>query len=100
MSAPVTLSLSRPIQAHGETVTELTFREPTAKDIIAAGFPFSVKTSGETATREFNMDSVAELISDLAAIPRPSVAQLSVLDFTRAMGAVLDFFNDPATQSG
>ena len=36
----VTVRLAVPIEAHGETLTELVLREPTGKDIRISGMPF------------------------------------------------------------
>ena len=34
-----TCELTRPIEAHGNTLTVLTFREPTARDLLSIGNP-------------------------------------------------------------
>jgi hypothetical protein len=45
-----TIALSKPIRAHNQDVSELTLREPTGADLVAAGVPFS--TSIDEATGE------------------------------------------------
>lgn len=92
------MKLTKPIQAHDVTHHELTFREPTGADLARNGFPFKYETDGGRNMRVMDTTSIAKYISDLAAIPPSSVAQLNVIDFTRAMGEVLGFFMDAETQ--
>lgn len=84
-----TITLTRPIQAHGEELRELTLREPTGKDLRTLGLPFTVSASGQV-----NPDSgaLARHIGVLAGIPPSSVDQLSATDFMTCTVAVLGFF--------
>ena len=82
------LKLSRPIQAHGEDVIELTFREPTGNDILRCGEPFIVGGKIDT-------DAMTGLISALSNIPRSSVTQLRAFEFMGAQEIVLGFFTAP-----
>ena len=93
------MKLLKPIQAHGETVTELTFREPTGADITRNGFPFKIGQNIDGAVKIFDAGVITRLISDLAGIPPSSVGQMGVLDYTRAMGEVVDFFLDKEIRS-
>lgn len=94
MSDKVTVSLGRPIQAHGEEVHALEFREPTGKDIRRLGLPFTVvpDLAGGEDKPEVNTGITARYISELAGIPTASVDQLAPKDWLTAMGAVLGFF--------
>ena len=85
------LKLTAPIKAHGEMVSELSFREPVGSDIINCGYPFRSVGSGNEVQRTTDTKSVAAYISDLAQIPPSSVGQLSVADFQEAMLIVLGF---------
>jgi hypothetical protein len=92
MSDPVTLTLRKPIQAHGETVLVLTFREPTGKDLAACGMP-----GGDSmASPEFG-GYVRMMISRLAEIPPSSVDTMSAVDWRDAMIKVMLFLGDPTT---
>jgi hypothetical protein len=87
------ITLTKPIQAHGETVTDLAFREPNANDIIKCGFPFRV----EGSARVFDAGAISAYMADLCGIPKSSVGQMSPLDWTRGMGVVMGFFADATT---
>lgn len=83
------LTLQRPIQAHGEEVRQLTFRPLTTKDIRSLGMPFGFgKEGGSTPDTAV----IARYVVALAGIPSSSVDHLSPPDFLAAMGVVLDFF--------
>lgn len=87
------MKLTRPITAHGEQRTELTFREPTGADIARDGLPF--KFEGES--RVMDTASLARHISSLGGIPPSAVGNLCALDFMRATGEILGFFADAET---
>ena len=89
----ITLKLETPIQAHGETISELAFRAPNGSDLMRCGSPFIHEntTAGETLTRTDNL-ATGKLISALAGIPTSSVGQMSALDFTAAQAAIIGFF--------
>jgi hypothetical protein len=82
--------LKRPIQAHGEEVKELTFREPMGADIIACGYPLLL--GNDTVTPEAG--AIAKYISRLADIPAGAVAKLSASDFNNCWQAIIPFFKD------
>lgn len=84
------VSLRKPIQAHGEELAELTFREPTAEDIIACGYPLQMSDGAATPIA----GAVARYISRLAGVPASSVKALSASDFNACMQEVLVFFGD------
>jgi hypothetical protein len=91
---PVTLPLSAPIEAHGEPVKELTFRDPTAKDIRVMGFPFVVTKEADIVP---DAAAIARYIVTLAGIPTSSVDRLAPRDFLAATMAVMGFFGEPAS---
>jgi hypothetical protein len=86
-----TLTLKRPITAHGQEVTTLTFRELTGGDLASCGVPF---TLGANDVVEIKADAMARMISTLASIPPSSVAQMKVSDWMAAAGKVVGFFGD------
>lgn len=84
----VTIPLSKPITAHGAEISELTLREPTAGDVMECGYPLGI----DDGLAIPQAAPVGRLIARLAGIPPSSVKQLSMPDYNRAMGVVLDFF--------
>lgn len=92
------VALSKPITAHGEETSELTFREPTTEDVMQIGMPQLLIPSadGESVGVEVRTKVVGQYISRLAAIPLSSVKSLSVKDFNACTGVVMGFFNGGA----
>lgn len=84
----VTIPLSKPITAHGAEISELTLREPNAGDVMECGYPLGI----DDGLAIPQAAPVGRLIARLAGIPPSSVKQLSMPDYNRAMGVVLDFF--------
>lgn len=85
----VTVNLTRPIQAHGETVTELRLRPPVMGDLRGI-------TLGQI-TGEFLVTMTARL----AGIPPSSAEQIHFSDVPAVAAAISSFFGDaPATGSG
>ncbi len=96
-----TVTLKKPIQAHGEEVTKLTFREPTGDDIMACGYPLQMSGDGTFVPLA---GAIGKYISRLGGIPASSVKALSAPDFQACMMTVIPFFTDgleaPAQESG
>lgn len=82
------IKLSKPIQAHGEEVTELEIQEPTTGDLIDLGDPMSIS---DDSSITFKNDVIAKYISRLAKIPMSSVRELSRSDFTECKTVVAGF---------
>lgn len=80
----VKLDLKRPIEAHGEEVSVLHFREPTVKDLRKTGYPV-------TGNSEINVDAAVNLIAACADIPPSSVEKMKPTDFTSAVAVIGDF---------
>ena len=86
---PVTIGLSKPIQAHDKEVSALTLRDLTAKDIRVLGFPFTITKDGAVAP---DSAIIARYVVTLAAIPTSSVDQMAPADFMAVTEAVMGFF--------
>ncbi len=92
----VTVKLAVPIEAHGETLSELTMREPVGKDIRINGMPF--RFHAEDGSIITDAAAVHRYIAALAAVPPSTVDRLAPSDWSAAMAAVLGFFGAaPAT---
>lgn len=92
----VSLKLTRPIEAHDETLTELNFREPNGKDIAECGLPFATEADGSGTRMKPDTKAVSAFIVRLCGIPATSVGMMSATDFIAAMGIIFDFFGDTA----
>ncbi|OFX01395.1 MAG: hypothetical protein A3E78_01940 [Alphaproteobacteria bacterium RIFCSPHIGHO2_12_FULL_63_12] len=86
-----TITLSQPITAHGESITKLVLREPTAKDIEATD-----KAATDAPTKKANM-----LLASVAGIPYSSVLLLRLRDWNACMEALAEmgFFEEPSPRS-
>jgi hypothetical protein len=95
-----TVTLSRPIQAHGEERKTIDLREPTGADIIACGGNPACGLQTDTGTvLMINANVIASYLSRLGGIPPSSVAQLSPADWMRCQNAVTGFFNEPEPET-
>lgn len=86
------VTLTKPITAHGEEVTELTFREPVPEDLMQIGSPVLMIPS---ADGDMGIDVRPKIIglyiARLAGIPPSSVKAMSITDFMVCQGALLPF---------
>ena len=87
----VRIPLSKPVQAHGEEVGELKFREPTAGDIQACGYPLVI---GHDESVSFDGSAMVKMIGRLADIPPSSAQQLSFRDFQACATHIASFFGE------
>lgn len=95
----VKVTLSKPIQAHGETIAELSLRPPNGGDIRRTGAPFRVDTLADGTERaDFNTSAMAALIVRLANIPPNSVDELDARDFIRLMNVIAGFFGEASPE--
>ena len=92
---PITVPLSAPAQAHGESITSITIRPPKGSDLVYSGYP--ILFAG--ASTQVNAEAVAKLICRLGAVPPPTVDSLPIADWNACMEAVLSFFGAAATAS-
>lgn len=91
------LKLSTPIQAHGEEVTELTLRRPTAQEARAIkALPYTI---GADEAVGLDLDVAAKYIAVCAAIPPSSVNQLDLADLNTLAWQVAGFFMTPALKA-
>lgn len=89
----VIIELKKPIKAHGEDVTTLICRPPTASDIISIGNPVKYGfTSDGRPDITYDDSRMARMISVLAGIPPSSVAQIAPREFIAVEWALRDFF--------
>jgi len=90
-SGNVTVRLYKPIKALDKTLSELTFREPTARDIYECGNP--VEMDPRTGQMKFDPVIGAEMMSRLGGIPVGSITvQMSAKDFLNCQWKIVPFF--------
>lgn len=88
------LKLRKPINAHGELISEITLKEPTGADIIACGIPFKLKSGGGDGEIEISSKAIGQYIVRLADIPQSAVSQMAATDFMQVMNEVMAFFGE------
>lgn len=94
------VTLSTPIQAHGEEVTELDLREPTGEDVIALGYPYLIIIGDDDGqAMEIRPKIIARYVAKLAGIPPSAINKVTPGDFSRLTGAVMGFFGVEAEAS-
>ena len=89
------VTLTRPIEAHGETVDTLELREPTIG--MLKGVRVEMVSDEETGAQSTRMDlgDMPRLISRAAGIPLSSAQRIALPDLSRVMDAL--GFSSPAT---
>ena len=89
----LTIPLRKNIQAHGEELTELKFREPTAGDIDRIGNPIVIGVQFDGPPKiTFDTKVMTQMMSHLAAIPPSSVRQMHPKDWNNAAWMLMGFF--------
>jgi|SRR5215475_1751041 len=86
---PITVELDYPIQAHGQTVSRLTFRPPRVKELREV----------DALGKMLNTECMAGLIVHLAGIPPSSVDQIDPGDFFHIANELAPFFRRPDRSS-
>lgn len=87
MADTVTIPLTKPITAHNETLSELTLRMPTVKELRVAGAPYRNADGGVTP----DFAACAKLIAMICVIPPSSVDQMNAPDFNVASLELVGF---------
>ncbi|WP_208449714.1 phage tail assembly protein [Burkholderia ambifaria] len=91
------IPLSKPIEAHGETLDALELREPAPADTRAIkALPYALDREENVHVRP---DVVAQYIARLASIPPSSVDQIDLVDFNSMCWTVAGFFLTRASQT-
>ena len=88
----VSVPLTKPIRAHGETLTSLTLQEPRGRDIAACGLPRTFVRKGDISSMVVDATAIHAYIVRLGNIPPPSADALCASDWMDVMGAILSFF--------
>jgi hypothetical protein len=80
------MKLRKPVMAHGDEVSELTFREPTAADIEICGSPVTYNAVAEEGQKRTQLDHKAmfAMMSRLATVPPSTIRQMNSIDWEYA----------------
>lgn len=90
--------LSKPIEAHGEPISELVFREPTGGDIARCGNPVIYNPATESIDDvRFDEAKMNKMIATLAGVPLSTVEKLPAHDWSICAWTIAGFFLMPAT---
>jgi hypothetical protein len=84
--------LSKPIEAHGEQVTVLNFREPTARDLLSIGNPVIFDPISDPPKVTHDERKMTQMMSALAAVPPSSIQQLTPRDWITCAWGLTPFF--------
>jgi Phage tail assembly chaperone proteins, E, or 41 or 14 len=81
-----TVTLSRPIKAHGGDVSEIKLKEPTARSFFSHGEPFKVKVltddKGESLVDfDFNNAVFAKFLSDMTGLDDIVLSGMRAVDY-------------------
>jgi hypothetical protein len=91
--------LIRPVEAHGEKVEVLKWREPTAGDLAEIGISFEFNVHGLPQPK-LTVATFNNLISILAAIPPSSVRQIAAADWYVIVAKMSRFFvSEPSDEA-
>lgn len=88
----LSFALSRPVQAHGEDVSELSFREPTGSDIIAVGNPVVIDMASDPPKISHDERKLAAMLARLAEVPPSTIGKMAPQDFVGAGWLITPFF--------
>ena len=86
---PRTVTLTKPITAFEQHFSTLSFREPTAGDVMDHGMDFA-------AGGDLDWPRLIPLMAALCGKPERSLRTLAVRDLLRIAGMISDFFNREA----
>lgn len=89
--------LSSPVDAHGDTLQELTLRRPTVLEVRAIkALPYRIDKNEEVT---LDMDVAAKYIAVCSGIPPSSVNQMDLSDLNTASWVIAGFFMSAASRT-
>jgi hypothetical protein len=88
----ITIELTTPVQAHGETLKAITFRRPTGGDIMAMGEGYPIVIDWESGRITPNPVVMGHMMSVLAAVPPSTIKSLDAEDWSTCAHALMGFF--------
>jgi hypothetical protein len=86
------LTLRKQVIAHGETVSELIFREPTAGDIERIGNPITVALYENNPKMHFEAQTMTMMMAHLATVPPSTIRSMHPKDWNNGAWKLANFF--------
>ena len=86
------LLLRKPVVANGETVNEITFREPTAWDIERIGNPVTIGLYENQPKMHFEGQTMTQMMAHLAGVPFSTIRSMHPKDWENAAWKLANFF--------
>ena len=103
MSDPVIFKLSKPLNTHSGTVSELTLKYPTARSFIKYGVPYaSVVERTEESTKEefrFNAKPMFQFVADMSGLDDIVLSSVAAQDVMPLFYTVLGMLSGGAETS-
>ncbi len=91
----VTVKLTRPVVNIDQTITSVTLRQPTGRDLVACGYPLKFTAEGGT---EVDAASMHKLIGRIGNISNLAMDNLPAADWQACCLECMGFFAIPASQ--
>lgn len=95
MADPVVVKLTRPLMIIDQSVTSLTLREPTGKDMVECGYPLKFNAEGGT---EVDAKSMSKLIAKIGNLTLLAMDALPAADWQACCLVTMGFFALPESQ--
>ncbi|WP_211238056.1 phage tail assembly protein [Derxia gummosa] len=89
MSNKTIIPLESPVTIGDDTITELSLRRPSGKDVRELGFPYRLTAIGDVA---IDAGIACKYASRLAAVPPSTIDALDPVDISTLAQTVLGFF--------
>jgi hypothetical protein len=86
------IELTRPIEAHGQQVSKLVFREPTGRDLLNVGNPVVFDPISDPPKVMHDERRMNAMLSLLANVPPSSILALSPRDWITCAWGITPFF--------
>lgn len=88
----IKIVLTKSVHAHGEDITVLKIRRPTAMDLIRMGSPVILNPLVEPPVLTHDWKKLAEILADLASVPSSAIARMDIKDLQECAWALVPFF--------
>lgn len=88
----IKVALRKPVQAHGDDISELNLQEPSFEQIQKYGLPVASDSAGNFIV---NAQVAIKYIPELAGVPPSSIKSLGPYDLNQLCWAVWRFFMMP-----
>jgi hypothetical protein len=86
------LPLRKKVNAHGDMVDELIFREPTGGDIMNIGNPVVMSIFEQNPKPVYDTQIMSNMMSHLATVPMPTIRTMDPRDWQNGALLLFHFF--------